>query len=767
MKKMSASNNIGTHPIFTLIRQVAVLGAGVMGAQIAAHFANAGISVILLDMSSEGDRSRIAREGLERAKKSKPSPFYLPEMAERITVGNFEDDLSKLSTADWIIEAVVERLDVKRELLSKVERVRRENVIVTTNTSGIKIGDIAAGFSAGFKPFFLGAHFFNPPRYMKLVELIPMPETSADVIEQIDFIAREVLGKRTVRCKDTPDFIANRIGIFAVSFVLNAFLQSGFSIEEIDSLTGPVIGRPRAGTFRTLDLVGLDVFVQVADHLYPSIPNDEMRETFKPPDFLRKMVEKGWLGEKTGQGFYKRVKREDGGQDILTLDLSTMEYKPRKKTRLNLVELANAKEKLDERIRSIADSKDPAAAFFWKTTAATLAYASNRIPEISESIEAVDNAMRWGFGWGLGPFELWDVLGVSNSIPRIEQEGFRVAPWVSAKNRLYERGRIESDSKVFNLSSIQQIVKQNSGASLIELGDGVLCLEFHSKMNTIGEEILTLGNEAIEKLEQSYDALVIGNQGENFCVGANLMMILMLAQEEEWEEIEKAIKLFQQFNQRIKFAKKPVIVAPFGQTLGGGCEIALHSSKAVAAAETYMGLVELGAGVIPAGGGTKEMVARSGGNPLLLTKYFETMAMAKVSTSALHAKKLGFLRDSDAISMNPDYLLYEAKQAALAVAKTWQPRIQGKILALGKVLYGALSSAIDKRLSSKQISDYDAHLAKKLAYVMAGGDHLIPVKKSEDDFLNLEREAFLSLCRERKTQERMQHLLKTGKPLRN
>jgi 3-hydroxyacyl-CoA dehydrogenase len=799
------------------VKKVAVLGAGVMGAQIAAHLANAGIPSYLLDivpkelseeekrngltLQSPEVRNRIAREGLERAKKIKPNAFFIPELEKLITIGNFEDNLEWIKDVDWVIEAVVERLDVKRDLFKKVEMVRRPGTIVSSNTSGIRISEIADGFSDDFRKHFLGTHFFNPPRYMKLLEIIPTKDTLPEVVETISEFGEKVLGKGIVYCKDTPNFIANRIGVLAVVYVLHYMLKNGFTIEEVDELTGPVTGKPKSATFRTLDLVGLDTLVHVANNLYNAVPDDEMREYFKVPEVVQKTIENKWLGEKTGQGFYKRVKKADGESEILTLDFSTMEYRPRQKVKIGSLEMAKTVDDLKDKIKILMESKDRAGQFFWNTTSAVLAYASNRIPEISDTIVDIDNAMKWGFNWEVGPFELWDLIGVERSIEKIEAEGFKVADWVkdmlnSGKKSFYQK----SDGKIFfydvakkdyselrtrpefiNLALLKEdkrkVIKQNAGASLIDIGDGVICFEFHTKANAIGEDILVMANYAMEELEKNYEALVIGNQGQHFSAGANLMLILMLAQEGEWDEIDRAVRMFQQMNMRIKYAPKPVVVAPHGMTLGGGCEIVLHAPRVRAYAESYIGLVEIGAGVIPAGGGTKEMLLRAiqkapKSVEVDLTPFireaFETIAYAKVSTSALEAKKIGYLREYDSISMNKDFLIYDAKKIALSmVEEGYKPPLPPEIIALGKQLYANFLVAIYLMKEAKYITEYEAHIGKKLAYVMSGGDLSSPQIVSEQYILDLEREAFLSLCGEKKTQERMQYILKYGKPLRN
>jgi len=799
------------------IKKVAVLGAGVMGAQIAAHLANAGIPSYLLDivpqelteeekrngltLQSPEVRNRIAREGLERAKKIKPNAFFIPELEKLITIGNFEDNLDWIKDVDWVIEAVVERLDIKRELFKKVEMVRRPGTIVSSNTSGIRISEIAEGFSDDFRKHFLGTHFFNPPRYMKLLEIIPTNETLPEVIETIAEFGEKVLGKGIVYCKDTPNFIANRIGVLAVMYVLHYMLQNNFTIEEVDELTGPVTGKPKSATFRTLDIVGLDTLVHVANNLYNAVPDDEMREYFKVPDVVQKMIENKWLGEKSGQGFYKRVKKADGESEILTLDFSTMEYRPRQKVKIGSLEMAKTVDDLRDKIKILMESKDKAGKFFWNTTSAVLAYASNRIPEISDTIVDIDNAMKWGFNWEVGPFELWDLIGVERSIEKIESEGFKVADWVkdmvnSGKKSFYQKSdgeiffydvakkdysKLRTRPEFINLALLKEdkrrVIKQNPGASLVDIGDGVICFEFHTKANAIGEDILVMANYAIEELEKNYEALVIGNQGQHFSAGANLMLILMLAQEGEWDEIDRAVRMFQQMNMRIKYASKPVVVAPHGMTLGGGCEIVLHAPRVRAYAESYIGLVEIGAGVIPAGGGTKEMLLRAiqkapKSVDIDLTPFireaFETIAYAKVSTSALEAKKLGYLREYDSISMNKDFLIHDAKKIALAmVEEGYKPPLPPEIIALGKQLYANFLVAIYLMREANYITEYEAHIGRKLAYVMSGGDLTSPQVVSEQYILDLEREAFLSLCGEKKTQERMQYILKYGKPLRN
>jgi len=783
----------------TRLSKAAVLGAGVMGAQIAAHFANAGIPSLLLDVVSRetADRSQAARSGLARLKEMKPPPFFLPELEQLITVGNFEDDLPQLADVDWVIEAVVEDLKIKQDLLTRISPIIRPGTLVSTNTSGLPVWEISQGLRADLRSHFLGAHFFNPPRYMRLLEIIPVSQTLPETIRAAAAWGREILGKGIVMSKDTPGFLANRFGTFAVCHAIQLMFEGEYSIEAVDLLSGPLTGKPKSGIFRTLDLIGIDTFVRVADHLFNSIPGDEMKGCFKVPEPIRQMCARKLLGEKTGQGFYKRGRNANGESEISVIDFNTFQYRPRQKSQFASVEKAKGVGALGERIRALMSGQDKASEFVRKTTAAALAYASRRIPEITDHILDLDHAMRWGFQWEMGPFALWDALGFSETIPLIEQEGFKVAEWAkemiaAGKTSLYrteanatslydvaahDYKQVSIDGKIIELSAIKQtpdrVIAENAGASLIDLGDRIWCLEFHTKMNVIGDDILRLAEQALDAFADRCDGLVIGNQAEHFSVGANLMLILMLAQEDEWDEIEAAIRRFQTVNQRIKYAQKPVVAAPHGMALGGGCEIVLHAPLVCASAESYLGLVEVGAGVIPAGGGTTEMVHRAQERGKqkkpaeALKEAFQTIALAKVSTSAYEARKLGLLRDSATFVMNRAYLLYEAKQLALSRAAQYKPFPKQKLLAMGKSLYDALASTIDGMRESGQISEHDALIAKKLARVMAGGDAPSSQEVGEQHFLDLEREVFLSLCGEKKTQERMAHILKTGKPLRN
>ncbi len=818
------------------IEKIIVLGAGTMGARIAAHIANAGFPCTLLDivpseltpdekarglaLTDPRVRNRIARTGLEAALKSRPAAFFTPAIADRITIGNFEDDLVRCAEADWIIEAVAENLEIKRKLLDRVAPHRRPGAIVTTNTSGLPIRQIAEHASAEFQQHWAGAHFFNPPRYMKLVELIPGPQTLPEVLDTLaDFCDRQ-LGKGVVRAKDTPNFIANRIGTFAMLSAIHLMSQLGMTIEEVDACTGPAIGWPKSATFRTADIVGLDVLTHVVQNIYDNAPDDESRGIYVLPPLVQDMVRRGWLGEKTGQGFYKRVKK-GGDSEILTLDPATMEYRARQKARFPSIEMARPIEVTRERLRAILapvlasdpgketgaklDPKlDKAQQFLWSAISQTCLYAARRVPEIADSVADVDRAMRWGFGWELGPFEVWDALGVEAVAKRLEKEGQSLPPLVTKllsagqksfyKSALGETSSFDLASQTFTkleepagiilLKSLKDRSKEiasNSGASLIDLGDGVLCCEFHSKMNAIGADIGAMIATGLKRLENDFDAMVIANQAVNFSVGANLLLLLVSAQEQEWDDIHLAVRQFQNANLAVKHAPRPVVVAPQGLALGGGCEVCLHGTRIQAAAEAYIGLVETGVGLIPAGGGTKEMIIRSNehaagaGNLDLfhaLKPIFETVAMAKVSTSGEEARTMGFLRPQDEISMNRDRLVADAKETALALVRAGHhpsvpPATHPSIRVLGDELLAGAKLHIHMLLRAEYISEYDAHVARKLAHVLAGGALTEPQLVSEQYLLDLEREAFVSLCGERKTQERIAHTLKTGKPLRN
>jgi 3-hydroxyacyl-CoA dehydrogenase len=797
------------------INKVAVLGAGTMGAQIAAHFANAGVEVLLLDIApttltaqeqakgltldSRAVRNRVVNAGLEAAKKIKPAAFFAPSVTGLITTGNFLDDLERLAGVDWIVEAIVEKLDLKRDLYGRVEAYRRPGTIVTSNTSGLPIGALAEGRSEDFRRHFLGTHFFNPPRYLKLLEIIPTPDTAPEVTEFVaDFCDRR-LGKGVVYAKDTPNFIANRIASFSSLNTIRVMLDGGYSIEEVDAMTGPVIGRPKSASFRTTDIVGLDTALYVAENLYPMVPHDEKRDVLVPPDFLREMVKRGWTGNKAGQGFYKKVRGEGGKTEFWVIDYKTLEYHPAEKVRLPALDAAKAVDDKAERLRTLIYGKDRVGDFLWKTISANLIYAANRIPEISDDIVNIDSAVRWGFNYDFGPFELWDVIGVEKSVARMKQDGETIPLLVdkllaSGKSSFYERrdGRtysfdlesgdyreVAQQPGVLILKSLKErerVIKKNGAASLIDIGDGVACLEFHSKMNAIGADSVAMMNYAVKEVGENFEALVIGNQAENFSVGANIMLLLLGIQEGEWDEIGMSVRQFQNANMNLRYSAKPVVVAVHGMALGGGCEVTMHGDRARAASETYLGLVEVGVGLIPGGGGVKELVRRAtegaapGGDLFArIRKVSETIATAKVSTSAFEARELGFLRDTDPITMNRDRLVEDAKQTALAMVREGYvaPHPRTDIPVLGEAALAPIKLAIHMMVRGSFISEYDAHVARKLAYIITGGDLSHPSQVSEQYLLDLEREAFVSLCGERKTQERIQHMLKTGKPLRN
>jgi 3-hydroxyacyl-CoA dehydrogenase len=812
------------------IEKAVVLGAGTMGSRIAAHFANAGLPCVLLDIvppnlpadAPAGERNKIVRAGLDAAKKSKPAAFFTPALAEKIAIGNFEDDLARCAEADWIIEVVAENLEIKRNLLARVAQFRKPGAIVTTNTSGLPVNLITEGMSEEFQQHWAGTHFFNPPRYLKLVEVIPGPKTSNDVVESLSEFCDRRLGKGVVLAKDTPNFIANRIGTFSMLNALRLMGTLGMTVEEVDACTGPAVGWPKSATFRTADIVGLDVLVHVVKNIYETAPNDESREMYKVPALVEEMVKRGWLGDKTGQGFYKKVKGE-GEKEILTLDVNAMEYRARQKAKFASVEMGKAIEDTRERLRALVgpvlegQKGDKAQQFLWGALSEMCLYAARRVPEISDNVVDVDRAMRWGFAWELGPFEIMDAIGVKTFAGQVQKEG-RTLPLVlekvltSGRKGFYESEKgattvfdigsggakkVEEPKGVIILKSLKDAgreVERNSGASLIDLGDGVVCCEFHAKMNAIGADLIAMLHKGLKRLETDFDAMVIANQAVNFSVGANLMLVLVGAQEQEWDELHMAVKQFQNINLAIKYAPKPVVAAPQGLALGGGCEVNLHAAKIQAAAEAYIGLVETGVGLIPGGGGTKEMLIRAnehaGGTGFGLSSssesdldlfhalkpIFEAIAMAKVGTSAEECRDLGYLRREDGVSMNRDRLVADAKEAALALvrggykplAASWQEGAQTtQIKVLGEQFLAGAKLAIHMMLRGGYASEYDAHVGRKLANILAGGALSSPQMVSEQYVLDLEREAFVSLCGEKKTQERIAHTLKTGKPLRN
>jgi 3-hydroxyacyl-CoA dehydrogenase len=824
----------------TQIRKVAVLGAGTMGARIAAHLANAGVPCFLLDivppeltadekargltLASPAVRNRIVNAGLEAAKKSRPAAFFTPDGARLITTGNFDDHLAWCGEADWIIEAVAERLDIKRSLFERVEQFRKSGTIVTTNTSGLPIRTIAEGRSDDFQQHWAGTHFFNPPRYMKLVELIAGPQSRPEVLQTLEDFCDRRLGKGVVVAKDTPNFIANRIGTFSMLNVLRLMVELDMTIEEVDACTGPAVGWPKSATFRTADIVGLDVLVNVVRNIYANAPDDEMRELYRVPPLVEELMKRGWLGEKSGGGFYKRVKGGEGEKEILTLDWKSFEYRPRQKAKLGSIEAGKQIEDTRQRLQQLlapifsGGKADKGSQFLWGAVSEMCRYAAMRVPEIADRIVDVDRAMRWGFAWELGPFEIWDAVGVERMAAQLGKENRAVPPLVqkllsSGARSFYEtRGagtpacgsfyfdlaanshqQLDEPAGVLILKSLKdraKVIERNAGASLVDLGDGVVCCEFHSKMNAIGGDTLAMLQRGVKRLETEFEAMVIANQAQNFSVGANLMLVLMAVQEQEWDDLHMAVRQFQNTSMALKYAPKPVVAAPHAMALGGGCEFPLHCARVHAAAELYMGLVEAGVGLIPAGGGCKEMVVRAnqtaGLGALLaapsaetdlalyqaMKSVFENIAMAKVSMSAEEARGLGYLRATDSISMNRDRLIADAKATALAMLRTgWRApldrRKEPTVRVLGESFLAAAKLAIHMMVRGEFATEHDAVVARKLAWVLSGGGLTAPQFVSEQYLLDLEREAFASLCGERKTIERISHTLKTGKPLRN
>lgn len=795
------------------INKIAVLGSGVMGSRIACHFAGIGVQVLLLDIApkelNEAEKAkkltpdspvvknRIVNEALQSALKSNPSPVFTKDVVKHIKTGNFTDDMPRIADCDWIIEVVVENLNIKRSVFEQVEKYRKPGTFITSNTSGIPIHLMTEGRSDDFKKYFCGTHFFNPPRYLRLLEIIPTPHTDPEVVDFLMHYGDLYLGKTTVLCKDTPAFIANRIGVFSIMAIFHIMQEMGLGIDEIDALTGPVIGRPKSATFRTADVVGIDTLVKVAKGVAENCPQDEARGIFEIPPFLQKVVENNWLGDKTGQGFYKKTKGE-GGKEILTLNLQTMEYGPKQRPKFASLEAAKPIEDLKQRIRMLAAASDKAGQFYQQFHAHLFSYISHRIPEIADDIYKVDDAMKAGFGWEIGAFETWDLLGVEAVAKAMEAKGFKVAAWVKdmlgkgintfykvTDGKKYYYDIATRDYKLVpgagtfiileNLSN--NIVWKNSACNLYDLGDGVVGLDWKTKMNTIGGEVLEGVNKAIDRAEKDFRGLVIGNDGANFSAGANVGMIFMLAAEQEYDELDMAVRLFQKTTMRIRYSSVPVVLAPHALTLGGGCEMCLHADKVQAAAEAYIGLVELGVGLIPGGGGTKEMAVRASDEfkegrieEEPLKDRFMTVAMAKVSTSAQEAYDLGILRPGkDEVTMNLSRLIADAKRSVITLADEGYTRPQERkdIKVLGRGALGALLAGINSMLFGKYISGHDAKIAGKLAYVMCGGDLSETSLVSEQYLLDLEREAFLSLATERKTLERLQSVIKTGKPIRN
>ena len=797
------------------IKKVAIVGSGIMGSGIACHFANIGVEVLLLDiiprelnekekakglsLKDSVVRNRLVNEALKTSLKSKPSPIYSQKFADRITTGNIEDDLHKIKDVDWIMEVVVERLDIKQQVFEKIEKHRTPGTLITSNTSGIPIKFMNEGRSEDFQKHFAVTHFFNPPRYLKLFEVVPGPKCNQEVTDFLMMYGDKFLGKTSVLAKDTPAFIGNRIGIFGIMSLFHVVKEMGLTIEEVDKLTGPVIGRPKSATFRTIDVVGLDTLVHTANGVKDNCPNDEMRNQFVIPDYVNIMMENKWLGSKTKQGFYKMTKNANGKREILSLDLNTLEYRAKKSAKFETLELTKSIDNVADRFKVLVAGKDKAGEFYRKSFAAMFAYVQNRIPEISDELYRIDDGLRAGFGWEHGPFQIWDAIGVAKGVEIMKAEGKEPAAWVTemlakgetsfysvkegatfyydipAKSHLKKPGQ-DSFIILDNIRKTNEVWK-NSGAVIEDIGDGILNLEFQSKMNTIGADVLTAINKAIDLAETNYQGLVVGNQAANFSVGANIGMIFMMAVEQEYDELNYAIKYFQDTMMRMRYSSIPTIAAPHGMALGGGCEISLHADKVVAAAETYMGLVEFGVGVIPGGGGSKEMALRASdlfqkGDVQLnvLQDHFLTIGMAKVATSAYEAFDIGLLqKGKDVVVVNKERQIAQAKQHALLMAESGytQPAARKDVLVLGKQALGMFLVGTDSMEASHYISEHDKKIANKLAYVMAGGDLSEPTKVTEQYLLDIEREAFLSLTTERKTLERIQHMLKTGKPLRN
>lgn len=797
------------------INKIAILGSGIMGSRIACHFANIGVEVLLLDivpdkltdventkkltLKDEIVRNRIVNDALKNTLKSKPSPIYKQSFASLIETGNFEDDISKIKDADWIMEVVVERLDIKKIIFDKVVKYRTKGTLVTSNTSGIPINMMIDGRDDDFKKHFCGTHFFNPPRYLKLFEVIPTKDTDKKVIDFLMNYGNQYLGKTTVLAKDTPAFIANRIGIYSIMELFHTVSEMNMSVEEVDKLTGSVIGRAKSATFRTVDIVGLDTLVHVANGLYKGVPNDEAHDLFLLPEYIKTMMDNNWLGAKTKQGFYKKTKNTDGKTEILSLDLNTLEYRPKIKPKFATLEMTKTISNVADRFKILIKGKDKAGIFYRKIFSGLFQYSSNRIPEISDELYKIDDGMKAGFGWKHGPFEIWDAVGVENGVEMMKLEGKNPAKWVldmiaSGQKSFYSIDKgiasyydipkknniiIPGKENFIILDNIRKTSKvwENSGSVIHDLGDGIINLEFTSKMNTIGGEVLQGIQKAISLAEKDFRGLIIGNQGDNFSVGANIAMIFMLAAEQEYEELNMAIKQFQDTLMKVRYSSIPVIVAPHGMTFGGGAEMTLHADKVVAAAETYIGLVEFGVGLIPGGGGTKEFTLLASDSfkkgdveVNALQEAFLTIAMAKVSTSGHEAYDLGFLKQGrDHIVVNRDMQIATAKKHAILMAESGytKPVKRKDIKVLGRQVLGMFYAGTDGMQAGKFISEHDRKIADKLAYVMAGGDLSEKSLVSEQYLLDLEREAFLSLATEKKTLERIQHMLQKGKPLRN
>ena len=788
------------------IKKVAVLGSGVMGSRIACHFAGIGVPVLLLDIvpkdvsadAKPSQRNKIVNDALQAALKSNPSPVYTKDAVKLITTGNFEDNMKDIHNCDWVIEVVIERLDIKQQVYDQVEKFRKPGTLITSNTSGIPIHWLAKGRSDDFRKNFCGTHFFNPPRYLRLLEIIPTKDTDPSVVDFLMHYGDLYLGKATVLAKDTPAFIANRIGVFGIMAIFHIMDKLGLSIDEVDALTGPIIGRPKSATFRTADVVGIDTLVKVAKGVAENCPNDEAKDLFKIPEWLNKVVENNWHGDKTGQGFFKKIKGADGQSEILTLNLQTLQYEPRKKPKFATLEMAKPIDDLKTRLKTLVTGQDKAGEFYRQLHYSLFSYISHRIPEISDELYRVDDAMKAGFGWEIGAFESWDILGVSKTGEDMKAAGFSVAPWIEEMlatgnksfyktengKSLYYDVTLKTYKQIPGTESFiilnnykDKIVWKNSNAALYDIGDDVVALQWNTKMNTIGSEVLEAINKSIAIAEEKFKGLVIANDGANFSAGANIGMIFMYAVEQDFDELDMAVRMFQNTMMRARYSSVPVAVAPHGLTLGGGCELNLHADKICAAAETYIGLVELGVGLIPAGGGTKEFVLRASDEmhhdepeTITLKNRFLTIATAKVATSAFEGYELGILRKGqDEVVINQDRRIAEAKRSVLELYESGyvMPVQRKDIKVLGRSALGALYAGINGMLRANYATEHDALVARKLAYVMCGGDLSEQTLASEQYLLDLEREAFLSLSGERKTLERIQSVLKTGKPVRN
>ncbi len=789
------------------ITKAVVIGSGTMGAAIAAHLANIGVPVTLLDIAAKDspDKNKIVKEGWDRCIKAKPANLMGADLKTLVTLGNLEDDFGAVAEADWVCEAIVENLKIKQDLMTRVDEIRKPNAIVSTNTSGIPVKAIAEGRSKGFKQHFLGTHFFNPPRYLKLLEIIPTADTSKDVTEFFMHFGEFDLGKGVVLCKDTPNFIGNRVAFGTGAFAMDFILNNEYTVDEVDALTGPLMGRPKTATFRLIDLVGVDVWDHVGKNLAPLIAHDKLGQKYlaaeKPRKLMDTLLERKWLGNKTKVGFYKEVRDAEGKKQFYSLDLNTMEHVPAGKPRFDSVKAAKDVEGLGDRLKVMLEADDKAAKLVKALTYQSFQYVSTLIPEVADTAKPIDDAVRWGFMHDAGPFEIWDMLGVKETVKRMKAEGYPAAKWVDEmlKNGVETFYQYKGDNKVgaYDVSKKKYVkfkasegfvflkdmrgtkkeISKNAGASLYDIGDGAALVEFHTKMNALDDDIFAVASEALDRLETDFDGLVIGSEADNFSAGANLFMVVVAAQQGLWDQLDGAIRRLQGLNMRMRYSPKPVVVAPAGLALGGGCEITMHASRVVAAAETYIGLVELGAGVIPAGAGTKEYMRRiinpaakveSAETFPFIQKAFLQIGQAKVAVSAEEARGMGILGPQDRIIVNRDHLLTEAKKEALHMAASgYRPPAPELIYAPGRDMYGAMKIGAWAFKEGNYITEYDSHIASKLAYVMAGGDLSKPTWVSEQYILDLEREAFLSLCGEEKTQARMWSILQTGKPLRN